>query len=49
MSLQRTDAKTAKHRRVALMFELRGNPKCPVQSFEKYLLKLNPDCQYLFQ
>ena len=32
-----------------LMFELRGNPKCPVQSFEKYLSKLNPDCHYLFQ
>ena len=32
-----------------LVFELRGNPKCPVQSFEKYLSKLNPDCQYLFQ
>ena len=28
------------------MFELRGNPKCPVQYFEKYLSKFNPVCQY---
>ncbi|XP_048764458.2 uncharacterized protein LOC125672286 [Ostrea edulis] len=31
------------------MYEQPGNPKCPVMSFEKYLSKLNPDCDALWQ
>ena len=30
-------------------FDLIGNPHCPVNSFEKYIAKLNPDCHFLWQ
>ncbi|XP_069073850.1 uncharacterized protein [Pleurodeles waltl] len=30
------------HDRGPRMYELRGNPKCPVLSFEKYVMKLHP-------
>ena len=31
------------------MYERAGDPACPVQSFEKYLSKLNPNCRAFFQ
>ena len=32
-----------------LMFERRGDPKCPVQSMDVYVSKLNPKCDAFFQ
>ncbi|XP_061185668.1 uncharacterized protein LOC133193750 [Saccostrea echinata] len=31
----------------ARMYEKPGNPACPVSSFEKYISKLNPACEFL--
>ena len=31
------------------IYERPGEDMCPVQSFEKYLAKLNPKCKSLFQ
>nr|XP_014349036.1 PREDICTED: uncharacterized protein LOC106705049 [Latimeria chalumnae] len=31
------------------MYELKGNPNCPVLSFEKYILKLNPSNEAFWQ
>ena len=47
--ITKKEREDSKAQEVVLMFELLGNPKCPVQSFDKYLSKLNSDCQYLFQ
>ena len=33
----------------AMMPEMPGNPLCPVASFEKYIMKLNPLCDRLWQ
>jgi hypothetical protein len=31
------------------MYEIKGNPACPVTSFRKYVMKLHPDCDCLWQ
>lgn len=33
----------------SFMYEMLGSPYCPVASFELYLQKLNPGCNYLWQ
>ena len=39
---------TASRADAGRMYET-GNQNCPVSSFQKYLSKLNPDCEFLFQ
>lgn len=45
----RADARSYETIGDSRMYELRGNPRCPVASFEKYLSKLHPQCDSLWQ